>query len=141
MLLTIEKVLILKTVNIFANIPEESLVEVASIINEVNFNDGEMIFEKGDIGKSMYIIVDGEVKVHDGDKIFATLKSRDVFGELAALDPEPRSASITATQDTLLFQLEQDALYELMSEYIDVAKGIIQVLCRRLRGGNAQEKK
>ncbi|MBP7654557.1 cyclic nucleotide-binding domain-containing protein [Candidatus Dependentiae bacterium] len=133
MLLTIEKVLILKSVDIFTNIPEECLVELATVINEVDIKSGEIIFQKGDIGKSMYIIIEGEVKVHDGDRIFATLSERSVFGELAALDPEPRSATITATKDTFLFKLEQEALYELMSEYIEVARGIIKVLCNRLR--------
>ncbi|HPG31798.1 MAG TPA: cyclic nucleotide-binding domain-containing protein [bacterium] len=133
MLLTIEKVLILKSVEIFTNIPEECLVELATVINEIHIKAGETIFQKGDIGKSMFIIIEGEVKVHDGERIFAELGERSVFGELAALDPEPRSASVTAMKDTFLFKLEQDALYELMSEYIEVARGIIKVLCQRLR--------
>jgi len=134
MLLTIEKVLILKSVNIFSQIPNEMLVEVAAIVTEIEVKADENIFKKGDIGKSMYIIVEGEVKIHDDEKIIATLKSRSVFGELAALDTEPRSASATAVGDTILFKLDQDSLYELMGEYVEVARGIIQVLCQRLRG-------
>ena len=133
MLLTIEKVVILKSINIFSETAEEWLVEVASILAEVQVQAGETIFEKGDVGRSMYIIIDGKVRVHDEDRTIAELGERDIFGELAILDPEPRVASVTAIEDTRLFRIDQHALYELMAEHVEVAYGIIRVLCRRLR--------
>lgn len=133
MLLTIEKVIILKSVDIFSQTPEEDLVDVASIIEEVEVKAGKPIFEKGDIGSSMYIIVRGRMRVHDGDKEIAILEERTVFGELAALDPEPRTATITAIEDTLLFCLDEGPLYDLMAEHIEVVRGIIRVLVRRMR--------
>ena len=131
MLLTIEKVLILKTVSIFAETPEEILVEVAAILEEVDVQAGETILHKDDVGRCMYIIVDGRVRIHHGDQIIAYLEARDIFGELAVLDAEPRSASVTAEVDTHLFRLDQDALYELMADRFEVARGIIRMLCRR----------
>jgi len=92
MLLTVEKVMILKSVNIFAEIPDAVLAEVASIIEEVDIKKGELVFRKDDFGRSMYIIVDGKTRVHVGSKTIDVLGPRDVFGEMAALDPEPRSA-------------------------------------------------
>lgn len=134
MLLTIEKVIILKTTSIFSGTPDPLLAEVATILKEPSFKAGETIFLKNDPGRSMFIIIDGRVRVHDGDRTIATLGPRDVFGELAALDPEPRLATVTAEEDMRLFELEQDTLYDLMEENIDVARGIIHVLCQRLRG-------
>jgi len=61
------------------------------------------------------------------------LGERDVFGEMAILDPAPRVASITATKETRLLRLNQEPLYELMSERTEVAQGIIRVLSRHLR--------
>lgn len=61
------------------------------------------------------------------------LNERTVFGELAALDPEPRSATITAIEDCHLFKLEEGPLYDLMAEHVEVVRGIIRVLCRRMR--------
>lgn len=133
MLLTIEKVMILKSVSIFATTPEELLAQIALSLEDVFLKKDEIVFEKGDLGTSMYIIVDGKVKVHDGDTHFATLGERNIFGELAALDPEPRMASITAVEETHLFKLEQEALYDLMSEHSGISKGIFHVLCDRLR--------
>ena len=52
---------------------------------------------------------------------------------MAALDPEPRSATVTATEATRLFRLEQESLYDLMADRIEVVRGVIRVLCHRLR--------
>jgi len=133
MLLTIEKVLILKTVSIFAETPEEILAEVAAILEEVDVQAGETILHKDEVGRCMYIIVDGRVRIHNRDKTIAYRGARDIFGELAVLDAEPRSASVTAEVDMHLFRLDQDALYELMADRFEVARSIICVLCRLLR--------
>src|SRR5438309_12123834 len=98
-MLTLEKVITLASVSIFAEIPEESLVEVASALVEIEVEAGEVIFKRGDIGTSMYIIAAGKVRIHDDNKELGILGEREVFGELAALDPEPRSASATAIED------------------------------------------
>jgi len=133
MLLTIEKVIILKSVSIFAETPEPILAEMASILEEIEVKAGETVIRQGDIGTSMYIIIDGHVRVYTKDREIAQLGEREVFGEMAALDPEPRSATVAALEDTRLFRLEQEALYDLMAEHIEVARGIIRVLCRRIR--------
>jgi CRP-like cAMP-binding protein len=56
-----------------------------------------------------------------------------VFGELALLDTEPRTATIQALEDTLLFRLDQEPFYELMSDRVEVAMGTIQMLAGNLR--------
>jgi AAA family ATP:ADP antiporter len=133
MLSAIEKVIILKTVSIFARTPDEILAEVAALLEEVELKEGETIFEKGDAGDCMYIIVDGRVRVHDGGRTLNYLGEGDVFGEMAVLDPEPRLASVTAVEDTRLFRLDQEPFYELMDDRIEVARGIIRVLSQHLR--------
>jgi hypothetical protein len=133
MLLTLEKVIILKTISTFSQIPDEILAEIASRLEECSISENETLFEKGDYGDSMYIIVEGEVRVHDGEHTLNYLGERDVFGEMAILDPAPRVASVTATKETRLLRLNQEPLYELMSERTEVAQGIIRVLSRHLR--------
>lgn len=81
----------------------------------------------------MYIIIPGKVRVYDGDKTINVLGEREIFGEQGLLDPEPRSASVTALEETGLFRLDRDAFYELMASDIEVVRGIMHVLCQRLR--------
>jgi hypothetical protein len=133
MLSTLEKVLILKTVSLFAQTPDEVLVEVTGLLREQECRPGEQIVAKGETGRSLYIVVEGRVRVHDGDRTLNELGEGAIFGELAVLDDAPRSATVTALEETRLFRLEQDALYELMADRPEVARGIILVLSAHLR--------
>ncbi len=133
MLSMIEKVLILKTVNIFAETPEVVLAEMALSMEEMSIKMGQTLFEKGDPGQDMYIIFLGRVRVHDGQQTLAELGSRKVFGEMELLDSQPRSASITALEETHLLRLNRDHIFEIMADQHEVAKGIIQALSLRIR--------
>lgn len=133
MLLDIEKLLILKTVPIFAEAPDYVLAQVIPILEEQEFEAGQRVFDKGDLGTSMYIIVNGKVRVHIEDRELTVLGERQVFGELALLDPEPRSASVTAIEPTLVFRISQSAIYDLMASHVEIVRGIMRVLCRRIR--------
>lgn len=132
-LLTVEKVLALKGVDLFSALAEQDLVEVAYIAEELDAEAGERVISQGEIGTSLYVIVSGAVRVHRGDHDIVRLGQRDVFGELATLDPEPRSADVTALEDCLFLRIEGTALYDLMSEHPAVTRGVIAVLCERLR--------
>lgn len=135
-MLTLERVIILKSVDMFEGASEQVLADIAVILEEVEAPQGEVIFKKGDLGDSLYIIVDGRVRVFDGGVTIGTLGERDIFGELALLDPEPRSASVAALEDTRLFRLDREAFSELMAANIEIVRGVLHVLCERLRQGN-----
>jgi CRP/FNR family cyclic AMP-dependent transcriptional regulator len=135
-LLLIEKVLLLKSLAIFEETPETVLAEVAEILEEEEFEPGKIIFQAGDIGQCMYIIFKGAVRIHKGEHTLALLKENDFFGELSLLDTDTRSASATADSETLLLKIDQEPFYELMENRIEVVKGIIKTLCRRLKAQN-----
>ena len=132
-MLLIEKIILLKTVPMFAETSEEVLSEVASVIEEVEYDAGQPIFSKGDVGDSMYIVVSGRVRVFDGDRTLSNLGETEIFGELALLDPEPRSASVEAIEDTRLFRLDDDTFSQLMAGNLEMVRGVLHVLCERLR--------
>jgi hypothetical protein len=133
MLSTVEKVLVLKSVPMFGQVPDNVLAEVAGLLEEVDVPENETIFKQGDTGDSLYVILDGRVRVHEGERLLDSLGERQVFGEMALLDPEPRMASVTAVEPTRLFRLDQAPFYALMDERPEVATGIIRVLTGRLR--------
>lgn len=123
----------LKRVSLFSYTPDKLLRELALLLEEVQVKAGETIFQKGEPGQCMYIIVSGQVRVFNEQRVLNDLGERDIFGEMALLDTAPRLASVAALEDTRLWRLEQEALYKLMAERIEVSRGIIQVLSRRLR--------
>lgn len=137
MLLTIEKILILKSVNIFSSVPEAQLTDIATIAESVEYSAGESIIRRGELGTSMYIVAIGKVRITDGPQELGILGTRTVFGELAALDPEPKTANVEAAEDCALLRLGGESLYELMSSNKEVTWGITQVLCGYTRNNLA----
>ncbi|MBM84353.1 MAG: hypothetical protein CMJ78_27680 [Planctomycetaceae bacterium] len=132
-LLTIEKVRMLKSVSIFSETADHVLAAIGPLLEETRIQPGETLFEKGDLGNCMYVIRSGRVRVHDGDKTIRELTESDIFGEMSVLDPLPRSASVTAMEESLLYHLDQETLLELMAERTEVLSGVVRVLCQRLR--------
>lgn len=132
-MLTIERVICLKAVPMFAEASEEILADVAELLEEVEVKKGEVVFEKGAAGDSMYIVLSGRVRVYDGARTIVELGEKEIFGELALLDPEPRLASVAAVEDTRLFRLDREAFAELMAGNIEIVRGVLHVLCERLR--------
>jgi len=128
----IERVFILKRTDVFRDLPTSVLESLASHLEEVDLEAGEVLFEKGDLGYAMYIVVDGSVRVHDGEQTLATLEEGSVLGEVSVLTAEERTASVTAVTDVQLLRLEQEILYEVMGLSPDVSRGLIQVLLQRL---------
>src|ERR1700722_14851396 len=101
-----EKINVLKKVLLFKYVSDPILQELALTFEEKYVPAGNLIITKGELGNGMYIIAEGKVKVHEEDKFVAELQEGDVFGELAALVPEKRIASISATEDSILFKLD-----------------------------------
>ncbi|MFP4324234.1 MAG: cyclic nucleotide-binding domain-containing protein, partial [Anaerolineales bacterium] len=133
MLLTIEKVLILKTVGIFQQVPDNILVEIAALLDEVRLSPGETLFQEGEAGSAMYIIVSGVVRIQTEKTVVAERKTREFIGEMSLFDGAPRSATAVAQEETHLLRLSQGAFRELLANHADMALGIIRVLSERLR--------
>ncbi|MBS0628742.1 MAG: cyclic nucleotide-binding domain-containing protein [Verrucomicrobia bacterium] len=130
---TFEKMLFIKSLPLFKYIKDDILVSIASVLEEQIAGPGELIIQKGALGSVMFMIVEGKVKVHDEGRVLKEIGPHEVFGELAALSPEKRIASVTALEETFLLKIDNMALYDLMEMQIDLAKGIIHVLCQRTR--------
>lgn len=138
MISTVEKVLFLKSIDLFSQIPGEDLVRVGQIAEEVDFEPNEAIMTEGEIGDSMYLIVAGRVQVHKGSRLVVELGERECVGEMAILDSEPRSATVRASTQVAALKIEREDFYDLMTEKQEIAQGIIKVLTRRLRQTTAQ---
>ena len=139
-LLLIEKVLVLKSLNLFKDTPENVLADLAPLMKEIQYEQGTEIFKEGEIGDCMYIIQQGNIKIHKGTTTLAVLKEKEVFGELSLLDADTRSASATADTECILYKIDQEPFYELMDERPEVAKGFIKILCQRLRTMNEKSR-
>ncbi|MEN3299956.1 Crp/Fnr family transcriptional regulator, partial [Pseudonocardia sp.] len=102
---------------------------------------GEILFNEGEPGDSLYIVLSGKVKIGrraaDGrQNLIALMAPSDMVGELALFDPGPRTATATAVIDTRLARLRKQALRPWLASRPEIAEQLLRVLARRLRRTN-----
>lgn len=140
MLTTMEKILFLQRVPMFEGLSSRNLRVISDIAEEDQLPANQLVFEEGQPGDKMYILIDGQVQVEKQTGatplILATLEKRDLLGDMALLDDEPRSASARTTTDTRLLGVGAASLRDLIREYPDIAFGLLKFCAQRIRETN-----
>ena len=135
-----ERVLFLRKVTLFAELPPPDLQPIAAIAEEHAFADGDTIAEQGGPGDAMHIIVSGDVSVvvqgagetGHGERVVAVRSSGDVVGEMAVITNEPRIAGLVASGDVRVLSIARAQFESILRERPETALGVIRVLCQRL---------
>jgi CRP/FNR family transcriptional regulator, cyclic AMP receptor protein len=94
---------------------------------------GTVIFRAGDLGNEMYGIIDGTVELDSPQGIVATIGPDEVFGEMAIIDREERTATATATTDCVLAVIDSRQFLWLVHETPTFALQVMRTMARRLR--------
>jgi CRP-like cAMP-binding protein len=128
----VERVAALHRVDLFATVPGRVLAAVAAVTSEVSHSPGDVLIEEGTVEAHLYAIVEGRVRVHRGEQTLVELGPGTTVGELAALVPQPRTASATALEQTLVLRLDKIVLDELLADWPELAQGVITALVARL---------
>jgi len=136
-----DRINILKNTHIFSETGADVLNEIANALIEKHARPEKVIIHKGDMGNSMYIIVNGKVRIHDGNHVLTKLGPGSVFGEYSLIDEETRSASVTAEEPSDLLMLSQDDFFKIIFEKKEIIKGVLKVLVNRMRSMNVLEEK
>ncbi len=128
----------LAKVKLFELLDEDELTELAAVIDSEMIDAGETLFNAGDVGESLYIVVSGEVELFikdtTGQKIVLKVATEDdIFGEISMLDNRPRSATAVALMDTELFALDRDDLLLLFQKKPDAGLNMLASMCGMLR--------
>jgi CRP/FNR family transcriptional regulator, cyclic AMP receptor protein len=97
---------------------------------------GETIFKEGDRAKELYVLQKGQVEIQLGNRLLATLEANDIFGEMALVDPAPRSATAIAKTDVALIPISKKDFLVLVSRAPTFALDVMAMLTRRLRAAN-----
>lgn len=133
----LERLLLLREVPLFAELPPEDLEQVAAIAQEQLFASGAEICREGDPGQAMYVIVSGQVEVlkayDTGEKRLAVRGPGEFVGEMAVIDAIPRSASLHAAGEVRVLVIEGQAVEAILRERPSVSIAMLRGLSRRLR--------
>ena len=99
----------------------------------VSYAEGGVIFIKGDEGDHAYVVAGGNIEIREGGRVIETMGPGELFGEMAVIDSEPRSASAVAVGPTELLVVDRAEFERRLSEEPDFAIKVMRLMARRLR--------
>lgn len=135
---------LLAQIPLFDTLAAEDLEELAKRMTERSYKAGEVVFQKGDKGSSMYIVLSGAVQIflpgtgaEDPRVVLKDARTGEYFGELSLFDDKPRSASVEAVVETTLLELTREEFGDHLSKSKNAAMAILAEMAERLRETNA----
>ena len=102
----------------------------------LRLDPGQVIFSAGDAGREMFIVRTGSVDLRIGETLLETVEQGGLFGELALVDPAPRSATAVAGPDCSLVLVDVASFNDLVRRVPGLALEVMKVMARRLRRTN-----
>ena len=138
-----ERVLFLRRVPLFSDLPPQDLVPIATLASEQSYADADTIAEQGDPGDEMHIIVSGYVMVilrepSGHQQVLAVRATGDVIGEMAVITSGPRMASLAAKGPVRLLSIGRRPFEAMLRERPETALALMRVLCQRLTDRDAE---
>jgi CRP/FNR family transcriptional regulator, cyclic AMP receptor protein len=136
-----DTIALLRSARVFSTLSDDELAHVARVTMSRRFDAGAIVFKEGDEGSTCYIVRTGRtraIREHpDGRSItLAHFGPGDIFGEMAMLDGERRSATVEATEDTEAIAILSADMHRLLREHADISVKLIAALGQRLRDTN-----
>ncbi len=133
--------------DVFSGLEGRSLDSVMRVLKKQSLPRGAVVFNEGELGRTMFVLEDGEVEVRrankDGTPIpIVRLGPGECFGEMALVEMEPRSATVVVTRKATVWSLTNLDLWKLFQEdnyaYVIVLQNICRLLSRRLRKADSR---
>lgn len=133
-----EQIAMLRAVSLFEHVRTQDIQALAGRLRRRSFRRGEVIMHRGDPAGALHVLKSGRVKItlpsSEGDEtVLALLGAGACFGEIAALDGGPRSATVTAVEPTETLSLVREDLLSFARESSEFALALITTLAKKLR--------
>ncbi len=125
---------VLATVPIFAPLPGGSLEHLATRLVPLRVDPGTVIVREGDAGDRFYIVAEGEIEVSQYGRTVSELEAGGYFGEIALLRDVPRTATVTARTNAVLYALDREDFLSAVTGHPQSAEAAESVMSARLSG-------
>ncbi|HET6317653.1 MAG TPA: cyclic nucleotide-binding domain-containing protein, partial [Chloroflexota bacterium] len=134
---------LLRSMDLFAELDEPELAKIARLLREHKFAENDVIFNQGDAGDAMYVILEGRVRIATTDnfgreRVLAFYGPAEFFGDMAVLTGAPRSATASASIDVRLLQLRKDDFDALVANNVGIMRGMLRVMVERQAAMNTR---
>ena len=130
---TIEKVLFLKSIDLFGQAAIEDLGRVAALTEEVRFKSGETIFREGEFVDAIYFVAKGRVAVERNRNRIREVGAKEAFAIVAALDQEPAVHTVIALEPVHALKLNAEDFHDILSVDYELVRAVFRALCWMIR--------
>lgn len=133
-----DKVEILRGVPLFADLDERSLQAVAVLAHDASFKADDVVMLEGEPGDTFYVIVEGTVRVEQGDRTIRSMTAGGFIGEISLIDRRPRTATVTCVTDVRALEIHGHEFERLLGTLPEVHRRIRAAVDRRVRRRDQQ---
>jgi CRP/FNR family cyclic AMP-dependent transcriptional regulator len=123
----------LTTIWLFSSCSNKEISTIRRSLEAVRAKPGRVLVEQGDVGREFYLIVVGQASIKRNNRRTATIGPGDYFGELALLDRQPRSATVTAETEMELLVLGQRQFDAILDTVPSLSRKLLATMATRLR--------
>ncbi len=133
---------LVESIELFDDIEFKNCIKIMAMGLQSKIRIGDLIFQKGDLGREMYVLLKGRIEIidegPDGDRTLAVLGPGETFGEMALFEHKERSAKAVAMDECVLLVLDEDKIQKLLSKSVAIRLlfNLSKMLSRRLRDTN-----
>lgn len=128
----------LKTIELFTHAPSEILSSIWDKMEEVQLSAGKVLFNAGEAGDGLYLIVEGKLGIRSGSVLIGTREPGEYVGELALLDDSPRSATVEAVTDAVLLKLYREDFHQALTTSPQIVRDLLRLLVQKIRNDTQQ---
>lgn len=133
MLTPVERVLILRNIDLLQGVGPRDLAVLAGVAREEKIWEGQRIYGEEDLADCLYVIVEGRVRISTGDRLIAEMGPGEAFGTWSLVDDSARGQAAVCVEDGIALALEREGFYEAAADSPIFLKELLRVLARRLR--------
>lgn len=130
---TEERIRCLQHIDLFDFMSAEEQRNLAEDLPEVRLQAGDILFQEGDQGDEMFVLLNGALKIHKNIKIITVLEAVDYIGEMALIDDKPRSATVVAITSCELLKIDREVFKQQIADQPGCLASIMKSLTRKIR--------
>lgn len=132
---TVERILFLKSVDLFEPAAIEELGRIATVAEEVDFAAGQTIYRADDPVPAIFVIVTGRAAVRHNGKLLREVGAKHALGALAALDVDAALHDVTALEPVHALKIAAPDFQDLLAANFELVKALIRIVARHVRDG------
>lgn len=130
---TIERVIFLQSIELFADIPTEQLAQIASITEYFTLPKDEILFKKGEKSENLFLLIDGKVEITRNNNEVKEFEGPEALGVWGFFDDGDRLLTVICSKNCQFLRINKLDFFDLLEDRIHLSRGLLKYFVKRIR--------